>query len=108
MLYISPENEYPRHIGDIQAANPEWDANSDLPIGWIAVQSAEPPTVLDGQMLQELFPQEISGAWVQVWAVRDMTADEIEARNAPITAKQRLKSLGFSDLEIQAIGRGLL
>lgn len=108
MLYISPQNEYPRHVGDIKVANPEWEPEFGLPTGWIHVQQSEPPTLVDGKVLQELFPQEIDGVWTQVWTTRDMTAEELAVRDAPVTARQRLVDLGFSEQEIQAISRGLV
>lgn len=108
MLYISPNNEYPRHIGDIQVANPDWDPQFGLPSGWVVVEPTEPPALVDGKILQESFPQQINGVWKQVWTLRDMTPEEIEKRDAPITARQKLAALGLSNLEIDALSRGLV
>lgn len=109
MLYINPQNEYPRHIGDIQAENPGWEPEFGLPEGWILVQPTDPPTLDGDQVLQELPPQKINGVWTQVWTARDLTEQELEIRNAPITARQKLKEIaGLTDAEITALSRGLV
>jgi hypothetical protein len=108
MLFINPENEYPRHIGDIQAANPGWNYGDPLPNGWIEVTPTNPPSVPENKALIELAPEEIDGTWTQVWSLRDLTPEEIERINAPTTAKQKLKDVvGLTDIEIEVLIRGL-
>ena len=75
-LFISPENEYPRHIGDIRLSSPECDG-INLPEGWKPVKSIDAPVFGNGQILEELFPELIDGKYVQVWNVRDLTPEEI-------------------------------
>jgi len=107
MLFISPNNEYPRHYGDIQLDYPNWKLGSDLPEGWVEVATAEKPAVNSDEIAYEDFPTEIDGVMTQNWAVRKMTAEEIERREAPKKAKEKLIELGFSEAEIRAIARGL-
>ena len=37
-----------------------------------------------------------------------MTAEEIEKRDAPKTARAKLVALGLTDLEVEALARGLV
>ena len=109
MTYISPQNEYPRHPGDIQIASPEWETGMPLPSGWIEVTPVTPPTPSSSQVLEELFPIQENGVWRQNWQLRDLTEEELATRNAPITARQKLKDLaGLTDVEIDALSRGLV
>ena len=107
MIYISPRNEYPRHYGDIQLENPSWKLGDDLPEGWLQVAEAERPEPQADKVLFEDFPVEVDGVMTQNWQFRDMTAEEIERRDAPATARQKLIDLGLTDIEIDALLRGL-
>jgi hypothetical protein len=108
MLFINPQNEYPRHVGDIQILNPNWQVGDPLPAGWLEVVPTENPDVPENKVLIELAPVEINGVWTQVWSLRDLTAEELERRTAPATARQKLKDvLGLTDAEIEALVRGL-
>lgn len=108
MLYISPENEYPRHIGDIKIQNPSWKEGEPLPTGWVEVKELFIPEVGENEIWYEEFPIEIDGVMTQNFKVRAMTAEEIERRDAPKTAKEKLMALGLSGAEIQALVRGLI
>lgn len=108
MLYINPQSEYPRHAGDIQLIDPTWEIGQPLPEGWILVEPTEPPVLTGDKVLQELAPQEVDGTFTQVWSLRDMTEQEIALRDAPLTARQKLRDYGLSDLEINALSRGLV
>lgn len=79
-LFINSENEYPRHPGDILLVNPDFDG-TNLPDGWIAVTPMDPPTIGENQVADEIFPQLIDGQYVQSWLVRNLTQEEIDARN---------------------------
>lgn len=107
MIYISPKNEYPRHIGDIQLEHPDFKEGDALPEGWVKVEEAERPTPSTEQIVYEDFPVEVDGVMTQNWKVRDMTPEEIERRDAPKTAREKLKALGLTDVEIEALTRGL-
>lgn len=108
MIYISPAGEYPRHYGDIMLDAPGWKLGDELPEGWHKVEETEPPTPGTDQLVIEDAPKEIKGVWTQQWLVRDMTAEEIERRDAPQTAKAKLLELGLTEVEIEALIRGLV
>lgn len=105
MIYISPDNEYPRHYGDIMLADPTWKKGDPLPEGWVEVAEASLPTAGENEKVVEGFPKEVKGVMTQNWEVRPMTAEEIERRDAPETAKAKLLALGLTEVEIAALGR---
>ena len=108
MLYISPNNEYPRHAGDIMLSSPKWKAGDPLPEGWSHVTESERPETGVNQIAYEDFPIEVDGVMTQNWVVRDMTAKEIERRDAPKRAKEKLIALGLTEAEVSALVRGLV
>jgi hypothetical protein len=108
MIYISPDNEYPRHYGDIQLANPTWKLGDDLPEGWVQVAESPRPEPGVDEVTVEGFPIEVEGLMTQNWVLRDMTAEEIERRDAPANAKAKLIALGLTEAEIEALVRGLV
>lgn len=108
MIYVSPNNEYPRHIGDIQLDHPEFKEGDKLPKGWVKVAQADRPTAEADKIVYEDFPIEVDGIMTQNWQVRDMTAEEIERRDAPKRAKEKLIELGLTELEVQALVQGLV
>lgn len=103
MIFISPIGEYPRHYGDIMLDAPGWKLGDDLPTGWIKVQENERPTPGSNQLVLEAAPKQIKGVMTQQWLVRDMTAEEIERQDAPLTARAKLIALGLTELEIEAL-----
>jgi hypothetical protein len=108
MYYISPDNEYPRHIGDIQIEHPGYKMGDPLPEGWTWVRDVPKPPQEDGKIIEELFPVEIDGKMSRNWNIREMTAEESERLNAPSTAKAKLVELGFTEFEIDALIRGMI
>ena len=73
--------DYPRHIGDIQLAHPEWDGNvNKLPDGWVGVTETQRPTAIDGQVVLEGTPELVNGEYRQIWVLRDMAEAEIADR----------------------------
>jgi hypothetical protein len=56
MLFIAPENKYPRYIGDLQLENPSWKNGDKLPDGWIEVipEQAIPENAIN---IREAFPE---------------------------------------------------
>lgn len=79
MLYISPTNEYPRHIGDIKIEHPDYKDGEPLPDGWIHVEESEYPDFVAGKAIFELEPKEIDGKYYQSFSYRDLTLDEVDA-----------------------------
>lgn len=108
MIYISPENEYPRHAGDIQLVSPKWKAGDPLPEGWVQVAEADRPATGADELAYEGQPVEVDGIMTQNWIVRDMTAEELERRDAPKRAKEKLIALGLTEAEVSALVRGLV
>lgn len=107
-MYINPNNEYPRFYGDIQLENPNWNLGDELPDGWTEVQQTPAPETGEYEIAYEEFPVEQDGVFIQNWTVRPMTAEEKERRDAPKTARQKLKNLGLTEVEIDALLRGLI
>lgn len=103
MLLSSPKNEYPRFIGDLLLEHPNWKEGEPLPTGWQVVTPIERPETSDTQVAYETGPVEVDGVLTQGWAVRELTEEEIEQKNAPQTAKEKLVELGFTDAEIFAL-----
>ncbi len=107
MIYINPEGEYPRHIGDIQLEHPKFKEDDALPDGWVKVEEADRPTVGENQVAYEGQPEEVDGVMTQSWVVRDMTQEEIDRRDAPKRAKEKLIELGLTEAEVESLVRGL-
>lgn len=103
MIYISPSNEYPRHPGDIQLQHPGWNPGDALPQGWVEVAFAPKPVAGKDELVYESFPLEVNGTMTQNWMVRGLTSEEIERRDAPETARQKLAALGLTADEISAL-----
>lgn len=108
MLYINADNEYPRHIGDVQLAKPSFKDGGTLPTGWKKVQELERPTAGTNQVVVEGTPEVVAGVMTQSWSVRDLTQAELDRRDAPANAKARLIKLGFTEPEINALISGLV
>jgi len=108
MLYINPENEYPRHIGDIQLEFPSFKDGDALPTGWVKVEESERPTAGTDEVTAEGFPENIDGVMTQSWTVRDLTQAEIDRRDAPANAKAKLIELGLTEAEVSALVQGLV
>ena len=108
MLYINAENEYPRHIGDVQLAKPSFKDGDTLPTGWAKVKESERPTGGIDQVTVEGFPETIDGVVTQSWTLRDLTQAELDRRDAPANAKAKLIELGLTEAEVSALVRGLV
>jgi hypothetical protein len=107
-VYISPDEQYPLYYGDVERENPGWHLGDPLPAGWSEILEVAPPETLKDQVLEQLAPANIDGVWTQQWNVRDMTPEEIETRDAPLTARQKLIDLGLTEKEVSAIFQGFL
>jgi hypothetical protein len=108
MLYINSENEYPRHIGDVQLAKPSFKDGDALPEGWQAVTQTTRPIPGKDKLSVEAFPVQVDGVMTQSWTVRKMTADELARRDAPASAIAKLIELGLTELEVNALVSGLV
>ena len=108
MIYISPENEYPRHIGDIQIDHPSFKEGDALPDGWVKVEESGRPTAGTDQVTVEDTPAEVEGVMTQQWLIRDLTEAELERRDAPADAKAKLIALGLTQAEVEALVRGMV
>jgi len=108
MIYISAENEYPRHAGDIQLVAPQWIVGEPLPDGWVKVEESERPAAGTDKVTVEGTPSKVDGVMTQQWIVRDLTQAELDRRNAPANAKAKLIELGLTEAEVSALVRGLV
>jgi len=108
MLYINSENEYPRHIGDVQLAKPGFKDGDTLPTGWKKVEETTRPIPGKDKLSVEAFPVEVDGVMKQSWVVRKMTADELARRDAPANARAKLIELGLTEIEVNALVAGLV
>ena len=108
MLYINSDNEYPRHIGDVQLVKPSFKDGDALPTGWTKVEESERPIPGKDKLSLESFPVETDGVMKQSWTVRKMTTTEIARRDAPANAKAKLIELGLTELEVNALISGLV
>lgn len=98
-IYISPNNEYPRHIGDIQIENPNWQNGDALPTGWIQVVATEPPARQDGFVVYETAPEETDGVFYQKWATRELTSTEIQAQQVAAIRRKVMMNLPLTEAE---------
>ena len=86
--------EYPRHEGDIRREHPEisedqtWP-NFPCPSTYALVEETPRPVFTNTQTAYEVAPVQVDGVWKQVWEVRDLTADEIAAREAWLAILQQ-------------------
>lgn len=109
MLFIDPNGNYPRYMGDLLATNPGWVEGQAIPDGWIYVNEVSAPNFnASVEKLEELEPApREDGQYYQTWNVRSLTEAELEIVNAPTNARNRLANLGFTEAEIDALFMGL-
>jgi hypothetical protein len=108
-MYIDTNsNTYPLYPGDIMLVSPSWSLGDPLPSGWFSVEPTELPSITDTQTYYEEAPVLVDGIYTQVWNVRELTQIELDAAQAPVTARQKLKTIvGLTDAEIESLIRGL-
>jgi hypothetical protein len=107
LIYIDPQNNYPRFIGDINLQHPTWSVGDPLPSGWTLVEETTPPQPQTTEVVEEDFPELVNGIYKQKWTIRQKTEQELLAEQAPQTARQKLLNLGLTEIEIDALIRGL-
>jgi hypothetical protein len=106
-ILIDPNGNYPRHYGDVIAENEGWVFGDALPEGWHVVNETPMPEVDGYEVIYTGEPELRKGEYYQVWLKRPMTQEEIDILEAPAKARQKLIELGFTELEIAAISKGL-
>lgn len=79
-IYLNTEtNEYPRHAGDLELLG--WNLGDPLPENWVTVLLVDPPIITETQTYTQNFPEKIDGIWKITYTVREMTQEEIDAKN---------------------------
>lgn len=95
MAYINLDTmEYPRHPGDIEL---------DPTANWQEVEDTSFPTISEGQIVYEAAPENIDGVWKQVWVARDLTAEEITAREIEAIKVKVFNGTALSQEEAQRL-----
>lgn len=84
MIFIDPNNNYPRHVGDIKLAHPEWNTKDPLPNGWTEVQKVQQPKADPGYFYKETFPVKIDGVFSQNWELAEIPENYFD----PVFAEQ--------------------
>jgi hypothetical protein len=87
--------------------NASWSPGDDLPPGWDLVNETPTPEVGQDQVLEESYPELVDGSYKQTWVVREKTEAELEIDDAPRRAREKLRLLGLTDVEITALAAGL-
>lgn len=105
---MNPNSDYPRFLGDLWLEHPEYKEGEPLPEGWTKVEYSPVPEITETQKYVEIAPKKVDGVWTQQWEVQELTADELARKNAPKTAKAKLRDLGLTDDEILALSHGLV
>lgn len=107
-FYNTETKEFPIFLGDAQVAYPEWGGdieNAPAPLVWVEDVLAE---WHEDKVVEDAEPKLIDGVWTRQFTYRDLTAEEIEMRDAPKNAKSKLLELGLTELEIRSIMMGLI
>jgi hypothetical protein len=106
-IYLNTNTgEYPRHQGDLELLG--WVAGEPLPADWVEIKYVEPPICGIDEIVEQAAPTLVNDEWKMTWQARILTADEKAYRDAPKTAKAKLIELGLSEIEVQALIRGLI
>lgn len=91
MIFIDKQGNYPKYLGDLREAYPEWTFKNAIPNGWKLVQETPPPYTEGLEMLIEEFPEEINGTFVQKWSIVSMPATATQV-DVPETAYKRFST----------------
>lgn len=107
-FYNTVTKEFPIFLGDAQVSFPDWDGNIQnppAPLVWVEDVLAE---LHEDKVIEDAEPKLIDGVWTRQFTYRDLTAEEIEMRDAPKNAKAKLLELGLTELEIRSLMLGLI
>ena len=89
--------EYPRHEGDIRLEHPEIQESQTgntfpCPSTYALVVPTDRPTFDEAtQTTQEQAPMQVDGVWTQQWSVRDLTAQELEAKALELAEIEKIR-----------------
>lgn len=105
-FYNTQTKEFPIWYGDVLIEYPDWDKDFNNPpsADLVWVQDADVEIIPD-KIIEDAEPIQVNGVWTRQFIHRDLTAEELERKNAPATAKAKLLALGLTETEIQALGR---
>jgi hypothetical protein len=79
MMFIDPNGNYPRYIGDLLIENPGWSAEKPLPLKWIMVEKTPEPLVTEGCRAVESYPENVDGVYRQTWEVVEIPNSYLQA-----------------------------
>lgn len=89
-VYYNPTTqEYPRHPGDIQLIDPEWQEGQPLPEGWVLVDFHEAPECDINEVAEPNGLELVDGVWTNKWLVRSLTTEEIEERQKALEEHEK-------------------
>ncbi len=91
MLFIDNKGNYPRYLGDLQEAYPEWTFKNAIPSSWTVVQERPYPAASGLEMAVEEYPEEINGVFFQKWSIVTMPQEVVDVE-VPESAMQRFGS----------------
>jgi hypothetical protein len=77
-IYIGPNEQYPRYVGDIILENRLWSFGDQLPDGWAEVEESEVPEQRPGYTMVEDFPNFVDGKYIRSWSFIKKTDEQIE------------------------------
>lgn len=89
--------EYPRHEGDIRLEHPEIQESQTgdtfpCPSTYALVVPTDRPAFDEAtQTAQEQAPMQVDGVWTQQWLVRDLTAQELEAKALELAEIEKIR-----------------
>lgn len=108
MMFVSPEGVFPLFIGDVKIAEPSWNNGETLPEGWREIEETPHPEITYDEVAEFLNFEEVDGKLKQVWTVRPLTSEEIEARDAKQTLKNKLNTLELNASELGLLAQALI
>ena len=83
--------EYPRHAGDIQLIQPDWEPGKELPENWVGVFVPDMPITNSNEIVELDKIEEIDGQYTHIWKVRQLTETEITERDKRLKEFEKIK-----------------
>lgn len=89
--------EYPRHEGDIRIEHPEIQESQTgdtfpCPSTYALVVPTTVPAFNEATQIAQLqAPVQVNGVWTQQWLVRDLTAQELEAKALELAEIEKIR-----------------